>query len=87
MPSVSYGISSNLTVIKAMLGLLGSIGFNICEGKHDYCVSAFFQNPFEGRQCHIVICLSHHLKNIISALHSSRPSGIKDFCKDGICFG
>ena len=30
---VCDGASSNLTVIKAMLGQSGSIGFNICGGK------------------------------------------------------
>ena len=27
------------------------------------------------------------LKNMISALFSSRPNGTKNFCKDGVCFG
>lgn len=84
---VCDGASSNLTVMKSLLGLSGSIGYTTCDDVCDHSVKASFVNPFENRPCHIVICPSHELKSLVSALHSSHPFGSKNFCKDGVVFG
>ncbi len=84
---VCDGASSNLTVVKAFLGMCGSIGFSTSGDKRDYSVRASFQNSFEGRLCHVIICPSHQLKNMVSALHSSRVGGSKSFVNDSISFG
>ena len=49
---------------------------------------ASFVNPFlSGRMCHWIICPSHQMKNMISALHSSHPQRAKLFERSGVKFG
>lgn len=85
---VCDGASTNLNVLKALLGVHGSFGSRVVNGITDYAIEPSFPNPFEnGRLCHIVICPSHQMKNQISALHSSRLAGAKNFCRSGVSFG
>ena len=63
---VCDGASTNLNVIKALIGVSGSFGSHVLNGKTDHSIQPSFPNPFDnGRLCYCIICPSHQMKNII----------------------
>ena len=81
---VCDGASSNMRLIKSTLGISGSLS----SENEDSSLDMSFANPFqEGLRCYWIICLSHKLKNMISALNMSRVNGSRDFVHNDIYFG
>lgn len=79
---VCDGASINLTVIKNTLGQSGPFKADISD------LHVSIQNPFDSTiKCYWIICPSHQLKNMISALNSSRNGGTKKFVRNNIHFG
>ena len=77
------GASTNMTVLKHTLGITGAFPIDT-----EFRLNVSFDNPFEtGIKCHWIICPAHQLKNLVSALHSSRPTGAKYFIRNDIHFG
>ena len=77
------GASINLSVIKNTLGITGPFKSDLCNN-----IDVSFINPFDSSlKCYWIVCPSHQLKNMISALHSSRVGGTKKFIRNGIHFG
>lgn len=80
---VCDGAATNLTVVKNTLGITGSF-----TTMNDFIPTMSFSNPFDSSmKCHWIICPAHQLKNMVSALHSSRPGGTKNFMRHGVHFG
>ena len=83
MRLVCDGDATNLNVLKSTLGVTGAFT-NIADSRLDMS----FINPFDIKlKCHWIICPAHQLKNMISALHSSRPNGTKHFVRNNVHFG
>ena len=77
---VCDGASINLSVIKNTLGISGPFKGDTFD--------VSFTNPFDRElKCHWIICPSHQLKNMVSALHSSQNGGTKKFVRNNIHFG
>ena len=77
------GASTNMTVLKHTLGITGTFPIDT-----EFRLNVSFDNPFEtGMKCHWIICRAHQLKNLVFALHSSRPTGAKYFIRNDIHFG
>ena len=54
------GASSNLTLLKMLVGRRGSLGYNEAQGdKH--AIPASFTNPFSGDKVFVIICPSHQV--------------------------
>ena len=52
------GASSNLTLLKTLIGRQGSLGYNeTLTDKH--AIPSSFTNPFSGDKVFIIICPSH----------------------------
>ncbi|XP_065907460.1 uncharacterized protein [Dysidea avara] len=84
---VCDGAAPNLTVVKSTHGHSGAYNIN-SELSDQYEVKPYFVNPFNPPHLiHWLICPSHQLKNMINALHSSRPGGTKRFTLDDKQFG
>ena len=85
---VCEGASTNLTLLKAMVGMRAAFGNSSTNSSDRYAVPASTDHPFwPGHTLYFVICPSHMLKNLINALYSSRPGGTKAFVRDSIPIG
>lgn len=75
---VCDGANINVAEIKSTIGGLKQFK-NVCS---DSQLTVSFDNPFDSSiTCYWIVCPSHQLKNMVSALHSSRLGGTKQFCK------
>ncbi|XP_014669634.1 PREDICTED: uncharacterized protein LOC106810714 [Priapulus caudatus] len=68
------GASTNLATVKLLT--TGKRG----PYQQPYDIQPWFTNPYRPQvKVHFVICPSHQLKNMVNALHNSRPQGTRDF--------
>ena len=81
------GAASNLLLIKTTLGVKGAIHSTDASNELNG-INVSFENPFlPGRLIHWMICPSHQLKNLISALFSLYPERAKNFKNNDVIFG
>ena len=81
------GASSNLTSIKYFMGHQGTFGHHVDNGVISHQISPRVYNPLTGENVFFMICPTHQMKNVISQLYASRPSGAKGFVNNDISFG
>ena len=86
---VCDGASENLALIKTTMGMKGVFGYKTdVDGTYDFKIRPSFPNPYNVlSNIHWIICPSHQLKNMVSALHASRDGGPKHFERQGKSFG
>ena len=85
------GASTNLSLVKALMGVRGPFGTLESPSADDrHAIQTSVAHPcWPGQQLHFVMCPSHQLKNMVNALYSSRQgSTAKAFqTAAGIPFG
>lgn len=85
---VCDGASSNLSAIKKLMRFKGTFECEPGDYRKRFQIDPKFENPFKpGRDIYFVICPTHEMKSMISALHSSRQGGTKSFHRNQVFFG
>ncbi|XP_065177045.1 uncharacterized protein LOC135806751 [Sycon ciliatum] len=86
---VCDGASTNMAMIKSMMGKSGSFGMQEEEGPNRHDIRASVEHPvWANHRLFFIICPSHQLKNMVNALSSSSRGGAKAFVtQEGVPFG